>query len=424
LKVLLIAFYFPPLRAIASVRTGNLAKWLSRSGWEVAVLTPDVSLLRDLENPEKVAAEIGALGIRRINTGHRWRFLSSGFLKRSYGGAGWFFGGFARRLAKRLNIDEMAGWYPEALKACRGITADDFDVILASGNPWGSFNIARRVAKKINRPYVLDYRDPWTAEDRLDKSFAERRAEKKEREALADCAAVTIVSQSWASMLAERFGVGAKVHVLSNGYDPDDFTDVAPRDFGHGAFVYTGIFLPPKRGAEPIMRTLRRLGEIKASDDWRFHYFGPDNDYVRRSAESEGVVHRVVTHGSVPRKQCLEAVAGAKAAMVVTSLFSIQKPADGGMVTGKIFEAMGLKTPLLVIAPHGSDVERIIQTVGNGRAFSAGETDGMARFLADLLDGRSPEIGNPEKYSWPRMIGDLDALLRRVVAEHPAKIQK
>jgi hypothetical protein len=39
LKILLLAWYFPPSNTIAAVRLGKLAKYLTRSGHEVRVLT-------------------------------------------------------------------------------------------------------------------------------------------------------------------------------------------------------------------------------------------------------------------------------------------------------------------------------------------------------------------------------------------------
>jgi len=39
-RVLFLSYYFPPAAAIACVRTWALAKYLSRLGWEITVVTP------------------------------------------------------------------------------------------------------------------------------------------------------------------------------------------------------------------------------------------------------------------------------------------------------------------------------------------------------------------------------------------------
>ena len=41
-RILLIAFYYPPVEDVGSVRPAALAKYLPRFGWEPIVLTPRV----------------------------------------------------------------------------------------------------------------------------------------------------------------------------------------------------------------------------------------------------------------------------------------------------------------------------------------------------------------------------------------------
>src|SRR5215510_10711127 len=75
-KLLFLAWNFPPVQTIASVRTWNIAKHLSRIGWDVTVVTPKTEIWRHLDSVDKANAEIQAEGIRRILTDHYWRFLN------------------------------------------------------------------------------------------------------------------------------------------------------------------------------------------------------------------------------------------------------------------------------------------------------------------------------------------------------------
>src|SRR5215813_12535122 len=74
-KLLFLAWCFPPAKSVAAVRAWNIAKFLVRLGWDVTVVTPDPSLWRGVEDPQTVTAELEREGIRRIPTGHQWRFL-------------------------------------------------------------------------------------------------------------------------------------------------------------------------------------------------------------------------------------------------------------------------------------------------------------------------------------------------------------
>src|SRR5262249_38244040 len=157
-KLLFLAHPFPPLRVIACVRTWNMAKYLARLGWDVTVVTPRPSVWRNIENAGELRILLEKEGIQRILTEQRWRFLDPNNLNCSNRGLAWIFGGVCRRIAAWLQVEYSAiGWIKAAESACGSLTCNDVDVILATGAPFCSFGLAKRLADKLRRPYVLDY---------------------------------------------------------------------------------------------------------------------------------------------------------------------------------------------------------------------------------------------------------------------------
>jgi Glycosyl transferase 4-like domain len=219
-KLLFLAHAFPPWNAAGSVRLWNIAKHLSRLGWHVTVVAPDPSLMRNAERPEKVAALLEQEGIRRLVTGYRWRCLSPKDLKCWDRNLGWLAGGACRTIARGLGIEKALGWVKAAEQACSSLSAQDVDLILASGSPFVAFRLARKLSDRLDRPYALDYRDPWTGNPHNVRP-SRISTIREEASLLEGCAAVTIVSPSWGVALDRRHGVGAKLHVVTNGYDPN-----------------------------------------------------------------------------------------------------------------------------------------------------------------------------------------------------------
>jgi glycosyltransferase involved in cell wall biosynthesis len=412
-RLLFLAFSFPPMHAVSAVRAGNIAKYLSRTGWDVAVVTPNPTLLQRADDSDRVAAEFDKWGVQRIYTGHRWGCLSAGYLRGlSYRrDVKWLLEGISRRIARAMGIDGMIGWYREAERACARLGPGDVDIVMATGGPFGAFGVAQRLGRRLRCPHVLDYRDLWNGNPHSNYA-TQGRCEEIEQKLLQDCTAISVVSESMAKWLGDRFGVSEKVHVIPNGYAPDDFEGIAPARYDHFSMVYTGIFYPPKRSVDPLMQALRRLREIVPTGPWRFHYYGPNEDHVRKSAQTYGVERQVEMYGVVPRRECLSAIRGAGVAVVVTSVYDVGDLADRGILTGKIFEPIGLGTPILVIAPPGSDVETVVQTVGKGAVFTGTDVEGMANFLAALMQGKTLERKHPEAYAWPNLILKMDSLLR------------
>ncbi len=409
-----LTWNFPPLRSAGCVRTWNIVKYLKPLGWDITVVTPHPSVFRHLDVPEDIDAYLKHEGIGRIMTDHQWRCLVPEHLNCWDEKLGWLAGGICRTLARRMGVDKDAGWTKAVERACSGLTADDVDIILASGPPFGAFSLAKRLAERLGRPYVLDYRDPWTGNPHHG-HLPPLAAVKREAAALRGCAAVTIVSPSWGLALGQRFGIGAKLHILTNGYDSGEMADIKPYDFGHCAFVYAGIFYPPKRVITPFLAALKLLKESlpDSADKWYFHYYGVDETHIQGQADRFGLADRIVYHGRVPRQEVLSAVKGANLSVVITSVAEQDTLEDKGIVTGKIFEAIGLGTPILLIAPLSSDAEAITEPTGLVKRFTGTEIQGMVSFLKDVVGGQGLEPKNSEICSWTTISKNLDATLRR-----------
>jgi glycosyltransferase involved in cell wall biosynthesis len=421
-RLLFLAYYFPPVGVIGAVRMRYMAKYLSRLGWQVTVVTPDPSLFVFVDRTERAVEELKKDRIERILTGHRWRFLTEGQGRLQYGDRGLrrLVSGCCRKLSRRLAVDPAIGWNAPAERVCRHFRPGDVDLVLASGKPFSAFELARCVSARLGCPYVLDYRDPWTvgAPHPIEQHPVPTRAMRKERQLLDACAAAMIVCPSYAEAITEAFGIGRKMHVVPNGFDPEDLQGVAAHDFGHFAIVYTGIFYPPRRTVAPLMAALKRLLDCgQALPPWRFHYYGTQDTYVRDAARQAGVESQVMIHGQVERQQVLSAIKGAGVAAVVTSVAETATLEDRGILTGKIFEPIGLGTTTLLIAPPGSDAETIIEAAGNGRRCTANDVDGMVNFLCDATRGIVPPARDPAAYAWPNIATRLDRILTQAVTE-------
>jgi glycosyltransferase involved in cell wall biosynthesis len=319
-------------------------------------------------------------------------------------------------VARLAGLEVEIGWMQEAERACVGLEPKDVDVILATGRPFGAFELARRLSERLGRSFVLDYRDLWTTNPH---AIAEPRQTELdlEKELLKRCAAAIAVSPGVAADLEERCPPGKRVHVVTNGYDPEELADVQPFRFGHFAIVYAGLLYPPKRVISPVMAALRLLRDRNPGrqEQWAFHYYGWNSDHVRLAANQYGVADRVVLHGLLPRTRVLEAVKGAGISVVVASVLPSVSNRDRGIVTGKVFDAIGLGSPIVVIAPKGSDLEGIVQTAGRGDCFTGSEAERLATFLERASKGYVPDVGRPDAFAWPNLVRELDEILRTAI---------
>ena len=416
-KLLFIAGYFPPVQySSGSVRAWNIAKHLTRLGWQVTVVTPHPSLWRQyyVESSEGVASELRREGINCIYTDYYWRCLAPDRVNCWNEGVGWFLGGVCRRISRWSKIDNWIGWLAAIEKACAHLAHTDVDVILVTGDPHISFQAARRLSIRLRCPFVLDYRDLWTNDPhKRPEGWA---AIRRERRLLNESAAVMAISPSIGAVLDNKYGVGRKLHIVTNGYDSEEMMIAERKRYDQFAVVYAGGIHPPLRVITPVLSALQLLKKCAPHLGWKFHYYGADGKYVLKDAERLELMDRVVIHGKVSRAEALAALKGSDMAVVVTSVSERPSLEERGIVTGKIFEAIGMGVPMLVVAPTGSDVEAIVGTAGLGNCFEAIKVEEMAAYIKDVMRGDVPARGQPEDFSWMSIARQIEEVCLNAVA--------
>lgn len=412
-RLLYLAYAFPPAQFVASIRAWNTADQLARRGWQVTVVTPHPNLWRRVDVSSDPVKGEAREGLEMQYTNHYWPWLVADYLRNSHPRAAWAFGGLFRKLLRGLGFEMFIGWIPAVLSACAKYRPGDVDVILATGNPFVAFGLARRLAARLRCPYVLDYRDLWTYDVHSEKRHPPW-IHWTERRDLDTAAAVTVVSKSLAELLERDFGVGDRLHVISNGYNASELATVQALSFPEPAVMYAGILCPPKRVLDPVFYALASLN--RATMEWKFHYYGTMAPTVADAAERAGIANRLVLHGQVPRQEALAAAKGAHCTVVVSSVLDKASLGERGIVTGKVFELVGMGVPILLVAPPGSDAEVVVRNCG--RRFSGSEISGMAAYLAEMLGGQRRSFPPPPEYEWGEVGSRLNEILENVFRDY------
>ena len=413
-KLLFITYYFPPLRQVACIRTSNITKHLKNQGWEVSVITPSPALWND-DSKDEDDGKLNGMGVKFLYTQCRRKLLLPHGQIQLHAWWGTFIGiklkSLIRSIARAMRVDKMSGWYPEVEKIAQGINPGDFDIVMASGNPYGAFQCAADIAQQINCPVVYDYRDLWSGNPhmRANKKF---RDYKKEKRLLNQCDAVTVVSPSMKQSMEEMFGIGNKVHIIPNGYDIDEYTHVKATEFDHIAIVYAGQFIAPNSTPEPIMKAMDLLNNDDTLPTWKFHYMGPSGETVNDQIKQYGLGNRYTYHGNISREKCLGNIKGASLAIIITSVKKEASLAEKGIITGKVFEPLALKIPILAIAPAGSDVECIVKDRGWMRR--SDDVNEIAKIMRSIIKQESKFEASNALYNWSNISEQLSKELLRL----------
>ncbi len=434
MHVLLVAYRFPPQAGGGVIRPLKFAKFLSRAGVKVTVLTVkdetacrrDPTLLRDLPEAVKVVAvrESGwmpyLLRIRRRRPGLR-RLIDDGGL-------------LARWALKHWMIpDERSGFVaPAALAAARNGATDPVDVVIATGGPFSCFVAGERIARRLKVPLVLDYRDPWTTGPRGWGYWPGARARKRnpslERRLLKRSTAI-ISAHAPVPALLERDlglpGLAKRCHWIPNGYDPEDFVGLVPRGSDDlFAMTYAGS-LYGSRSLQPVVRAMEELGREGQLplERVRLRVLGVHSEKIQPKLPCPDVPPWIENCGVVSHAEALSYLLGS----TVNVLVDVRYEGLNVTTPGKLYEYLASGRPVLVLSPEGVTAD-LVREARAGWVVRPDDPrdlrETIARIYDDWAHGRPMPRPSPDvtaQYDRGRTTVRLAELLQAIVAEWNAR---
>ena len=371
MRVLFISYFFPPYNAIGAVRVGKLAKFFHAFGHDVRVVTARDQPLQPtlpLEIPEERVHATSWVNVNRpaeLALGGRRRVAAQGFQVRGGGRLSGIVRSAGATYKLLTNLpDGQIGWGPFALRAASALV-DSWrpDLIYASGLPWTSLVVADRLSRRTGIPWVAEFRDLWI-DSPLDESPPWRRRLERRlaRRVMASAAGFVTVGGTLAESLAGNFGLPGEV--VLNGYDEEDYpAPAASTPAGTSLrIVYTGMIYEGKRDPSPLFAALRMLGPL--GERVRVVFYGRYLEIARRLAAEQGVEHLVEVHDQVGYREALRLQSEADLLL----LLLWDNPGDRGTWTGKVFEYLGARRPIVVVGPEDFEVARAVVERGAGAA--------------------------------------------------------
>lgn len=350
-RVLVLAYFFPPLGGGGVQRTLKHVKYLPAHGFEPVVLTT-----RFVWSPIKdatLSAEVppGTTVIRAPEVPlHVARWGLQGGLRRA---------GLSTTAASYLGWpDEAAGWVPGATwRALRAVRRYRPEVLYSTSSPVSAHLVALIVSRLTGLPWVADFRDGWTRnpqDEALGGPFG-RLSTWLERRVVGRARALIVVDES--VELIDIAHDDPRRVVIRNGVDPEDLPAPAGRPRNDRfTLSYVGA-LYGERNAAPVFAALRALIERGVVDpnavDVRLvghQAIDPSLDLARIPITRVGYVDH----------------ATAVAEMTQADALLFYAPASNRGTSGKIFEYLAAGRPILCVAGTDNFAFELVRELGAG----------------------------------------------------------
>ncbi len=404
-RVLIITYYFPPAGGSGVQRTLKFVKYLREFGWEPVVLTAKNADYPAIDS--SLAAEIpGDVKIFRAPLFEPYRLYRK-FTGRPADAATDIATltldeqsrrKFSERLSEWIRAaffvpDARIAWLCPAVRLGRQIIRQEkIDLILSSAPPYTTHLIGRKLKQTSGLPWVADFRDSWigwlsTPQWRPAPSRALER--RMEAGVLNEADRILVVSAGVQEDLLSRNpgGRDSRWTLLPNGFDAGDFSGVVPKSSNPGfTLAYTGSMYG-NRNPHYLLAALVKLASegYPLLQQLRIRLIGRVGEPILQEIAISPVRHLFEHIPYITHTESLQHLLAADAALLIID----DAPANRGIVTGKIYEYIGARLPILALAPEG-DASTLIHDHGLGWTAAPADVNAIATTLKLLLERRQP----------------------------------
>ncbi|MBE5802408.1 MAG: glycosyltransferase family 4 protein [Clostridiales bacterium] len=400
-RILMISYFFAPENTIGAVRPTKLAKYLQRQGHEVTVLCGDGMWGLDDPTLERDLQELRDVHILREWNPVRDRYekkaamASEAKVQNDSGpvrGKSSWIGRQFRRLKDAVYIyltvisDRHFQWL--GCKELKKLTGQ-YDAVFSTYSPLSVHMIARKAKKTgLAAKWIADCRDEVEVPFVWMRPWMRWYTKMMRREADILCG----VSKG----LLETLRFGDVGRVLTNGFDRDDLTltDASEGKNERFSLAYCGQLRMGRkemgsRDLTPIFQALRQLVDDGTLEPGEIDilYAGDEGQTLRKQAEAAGLGQCVTDYGMVTRERSLQVLR--KADVLLMATWSI--PGQTGILSGKLFECMLVKKPV-VCAVQGtvanSEMSQVIRETQLGYCIEEAkgyDLSGLADYLRPMV---------------------------------------
>lgn len=441
-RVLMAAYYFPPLSGSGVFRSIKFAKYLPLYGWQPTVIStdrpPNGWNFADESQVAEIPKDMEVIRIPDgISTGRETSLENSrvqavlGFLRDILRLSPEADGIFAQYLQSAQGIRNLLTfpcgalcWAYDVVQYIeKNLDLSKFDAIYTTSGPSSAHLIGFYLKRNYGIAWVADYRDPWTDNPYGGYNPAipyYKMLFELERLLLQQADCNLTVEEGLIKTYMDHFGLPQeKIQCITNGYDEEDFVSLVLPEKRSDKFTvtYSGLIYTKQQivGFRAFLEAVQQLCKTKKMDRSDFCF------YLAGEADRNALdlIHRFGLGDSV-RKDSFQAHSNVLQCNLNSDLLLLlvgdeakQKP----VYTGKFFEYLRSGRPILALAPKGGAVARVLRETGHGEALLSTQVGQIKAMIlreyrkwqsgepAELL--RAPAIARFERKELTRQLAEV-----------------
>lgn len=369
-KVLVVTYYWPPSGGAGVQRWLKFVKYMSCYGWEPIVYTPQNAEIPEIDFSleKEIPKNIQVLKYP-IWEPYSWYKRFTGQRQEERIRAGFLAEKAKPKLGEKISVwvrgnffipDARKFWVKPSIKYLKEyLNEHPVDAIITTGPPHSMHLIGMKLAKLFSLPWIADFRDPWTNIDFYKElhltCWADDKHKKLEHRVLKNASSVIVVSKSMAEEFKTIFD--RTYDVITNGYDESDFTKETKSLDEKFSLAHIGS-IPRSRNPFCLWDALASLvnENQRLANDLEIKLVGKMDLSVIDYMKKVGLLKFVNKIDYLPHEEVIEKTKQSRVLLLLIN----NTPNAKAILTGKFFEYLAAKRPILCVGPINGDVAEII----------------------------------------------------------------
>lgn len=314
-----------------------------------------------------------------------------------------FFQKIARFIRGNFFIpDSRKGWNNFAYKkAVEILEKENIDTVITTSPPHSTQLIGLKLKETQNIKWIADLRDPWTDiyyyKSMLHTKWAKQKDLNYEKRVIEKSDKVVVVSDSIKQLLLNKSNLvkESKIHIIPNGFDDDDFLVSSKNNNSKFLLSYVGTITKDY----PLDSIKKSISNLNINLEFTGKADGPTKLLLNEVASF---------NNHVKHKESINLLLASDMLLLVIPKISNNK----GILTGKLFEYLGARKPILCIGPTDGDAAKIIEECKAGKTFDYSDENGIYDFIETYMSNEFIfENKNYLKYSRRNLTKNLSKIL-------------
>lgn len=407
-NVLIITYYWPPASSGAIWRFLKMSKYLPEFGWNPIILTVKDGAFssQDFTLEEKISSDIKVFRAPTVDPYSIYNFLmgkKGKHIPEAMSGIVDSPSFFQKAsLFIRLNFfipDPKIGWVPYAFKKAKEIAKEyKIDAVITTGPPQSTHFIGAKLKKKLNIPWVLDFRDPWTNNylitELSKRSFIANKIDQYfETKTIKKADAVTSISKGLISEFTDRAKLSK---VIFNGFDEEDYIDIEATKAETFDILYIGS-MKPNQNIKALWNALIELCNENSNfkKKLKLDFTGNINNKIINEISETTLKGNLAIQKFIPQS---EAIGKMQKTSILLLIIPRSKYAKS-TTSGKIFEYLASKTPILSIGPVDGDAAEILNNSDRDIMIDFDDKESIKKFVLSKFNKWSENNGILTKHT-------------------------